>query len=163
MTDFQIAKPGDFNPPETVQLPSQEGTDQAVLLKRPDLISLVAAGEGDIPDVLTGLIMQTIERQGQRTEFTPTRENLPQIMQAVNVLCKATFVQPKVWDADSDETHLSVQDIPFADKMFVFGWALGGEYKPAKSFRPEPNGSVDAVPSDNGLPSKAKRRAAAHA
>lgn len=159
---YTIASAEDFAvTPEEVQLPSQRGTDKAVLLKRPDLIALVT-GKGDIPDVLTGLIMQSVEGGGGQREFAITRESLPEIMSAMNAVCKATFFEPQVWDNDEPgEGCMPLAWLTFDDKAFVFAWALGGEYEGAKSFRDEPGAGVDTVPASNGTAPESKRKAKA--
>lgn len=154
---LQIASPFDFEiKPEEVQLPSQRGTDKAVLLRRPDLVALIG-GDGEIPDVLTGLVMAGIK--GERQEFDLTPESVPQIMKSLDIIAIATFVAPKLWHGDevSDDGRMPVGWLKFEDKGFVFAWALGAEYQPAASFRPEQNGHVGSVQSRHGVPRKAER------
>lgn len=155
---LQIASPLDFEvKPEEVQLPSQKDTDKGVLLRRPDLIALIS-GEGDVPDVLTGLVMASLK--GKREETELTAETLPQMLKSLDVIAVATFVEPKLWMGDevSADDRMPVKWLSFEDKGFIFAWALGAEFKPAESFRPEQNGHVAIVQSNNRVRANTKRR-----
>lgn len=147
-----IASPMDFEvQPEEFKLPS----GKTVLVRRPDLVSLIS-GEGDIPDVLTGLILAGLG--GQRKEFELTRESVPEIMKSLNVITIAALVQPKAWDRDEpDEAHVPVAWIAFEDKAALFAWALGADYEQVRSFRDQKEPGVAVVSGSNGVPPKAKR------
>jgi hypothetical protein len=157
---YTIASPSDFGQAEEVQLPSQAGTDKAVLLRRPDVIDLIAS-DGNVPDLLSDLVMRGVNG-GEQVELGITKENLPDIGKTLDIVAKACFVQPKLWDnAEADGEHIPVKWLTFQDKSFVFAWALGGEYQSAKSFRDEPDAGMDAVPSSNGAAHKSKSKAGA--
>jgi len=148
---LRIATAEDFAPTEeTVQLPSQQGTDAGVLLRRPDVVNIVAS-DGNVPDLLTAQVVDMIEGK-QPNGKNPlaqgdAQENVRQVMQLVNIVCTAAFVDPPVHNDGSDEKdaqgRIPVQWLDFNDRTFVFEWALGGNFDKLQSFRPE---SDDAVP-----------------
>lgn len=138
---------------EEVKLPS----GKSAMLKRPDLVELIS-GEGDIPDVLTTLILSMISGN-ERQELKITQESLPQIFRSLNVIAKACFVEPKLWDQDHAEgEYIPLSWLTFNDKGFVFAWALGAQYEPAATFPAQQNGNVEPVPVVPGGGRAAKRR-----
>jgi len=162
--ELRIAGLDSFRPTaERVQLPSQAGTDEAVLLRRPDLVSLMANGDGDVPDVLSNLILgmlQTTEgRQGKAQRVEITAENLPDVMRSLNVIALATFAEPRLTPASEPEGDaVPVHWLSFADKAWVFSWALGGEQAvAAQRFPDAADGRAGAVPAVQGIPPNAKR------
>jgi hypothetical protein len=145
-----IATPEAFQPAtETVQLPSQEGTKQAVLLRKPDLVALMS-GEGEMPDVLSELVSDEISgrKNGAKTrELQLTPEVVKRLMPLFDAVAIATFAQPRLWrEAESDGEHMPVAWLSFEDKAFVFAWALGAEYVPLSKFREETGADVESVP-----------------
>lgn len=137
---------------EEVTLPS----GKVVKLKRPDLVSMIS-GEGDVPDVLSNMILSMVNGSGGSKEIDINPETLPQIMSSLNVIAKACFVEPLLWDnPQRDETHIPVSWVTFGDKGFVMAWALGGQYEPVKTFPPAANGNMATVPTSNKLSRKAK-------
>lgn len=138
---------------EDVTLPS----GKVVQLKRPDMVELIN-GDGDVPDLLSSLILDlTQNNMGKRQEVTVTKDNLPQIMASMNVICKACFVVPQLWDNNTaDETHIPIKWVAFNDKAFVMAWALGGQYEAARAFPQESNGHLETVPGGDAVPTKAK-------
>ncbi len=132
---------------EIVKLPS----GRVVELKRPDLVDLVS-GKGDVPDVLADVVLGQMQSAG-RKEFEINRETLPQIMQSLNVIARAVFVFPKLGD---EAGCIPLSAIPFNDKAWVFAWALGAQYEPARSFPVEQNGNLAAVPAGEPVPSEAE-------
>jgi len=128
---------------EEITLPS----GKVALLKRPDLVAMIS-GDGEVPDLLSNLILDmTQNNMGQRQELTIDKETLPQIMKSMDVIAIACFVTPKLWTKDAAEgEYIPVAWVPFNDKATVMAWALGGQYQPAKTFPPEPNGHLATVP-----------------
>src|ERR1041385_1524404 len=84
----------DWETLEEVMLPS----GKVIKARRPDLVDILA-GDGDIPDVLTEIIMETING-GEKKELILNKETLPQLLRSLNVITKACFVEPKIWDGD---------------------------------------------------------------
>lgn len=161
MTDapqLRIATPSSFAPKtEQVQLPSQKGTEECVLLRRPDIIALVS-GEGDVPDILTNLMLSSINAS-QPSEMAIDADNLPQVFESMDHICKVCFVQPKLGDKDTEDAeYMPVSWLSFTDRTFVFEWALGAQYEAASSFRPESDADVDVVQQVPDVPAGTKRR-----
>lgn len=138
---------------QAVQLPSQIGTDKAVLLKRPDLISLIAHGEGDVPDVLSGIVVNALGQKPGTRPVAPkiNADNLTGYLEMIDQVVCAAFVQPQL-SLYPKNGAVAVGDLTLADRMFVFGWALGGEGAAAERF-PEGGqaGNLPPAPDSDGL------------
>lgn len=161
---LQVASLDAFRPADVlVQLPSQQGSNEAVRLRRPDLVGLMAAGDGDVPDILTNMVAEMLNSNGKAKQQSAqiTAENLPQVMQSVDVVAIAAFVEPKLTRAtEPHDGCVPVTWLSFADKVFVFGWALGGEQAAgAQRFPAQPAGGAGAVPKKQGVSPAAKRGA----
>jgi len=148
--EFVIASAEDFAPKiEVVQLPSQIGTDKAVKLRKPDLIGLIGKN-GSVPDLLSQYVTQEIsgkKRKKSGGEIEITGENFPQLMEMMDMICIAAFIEPKLAAIEEpDGRHIPAAWIDFNDKSFVFSWALGTEYVPAERFRGQPGGDVGTLP-----------------
>lgn len=149
---FTIASPDDFDHSEIVQLPSQAGTDKAVRLQQPDLVQLFS--EGDAPDLLSNIALGHLNGGGVEAGVQITKDNLPDLLQTLNLICRASFVEPKI---GNDKGQLPLERIPFNDRMFVFQWALGAEYQPTKNFPEQTGENLEAVQSSNGVSSEAEQ------
>ena len=140
-----------FNPAVEVELPSMRGTGNVVLLRKPDLYSLLD-GKGEANDPLTNMLMGSLAgRVEGDTHFTP--QELLAMIGMLDRICVATFVSPKVTlDADGGDNHLPARYITLADKQFVMQWAMGAEvYDKTKSFRQKSPSDVEAVPEGDGI------------
>lgn len=132
---------------EEVTLPS----GKVVRLRRPDLVDLLM-GNGDIPDVLTNMIVDSINGGG-RKEFEINKETLPQLIESINVIAKAVFVEPKLWNeiyADEAQGIIPIGWVSFADKTHVFAWAMGAQFQPAETFPAQQNGHLPVVSAKPG-------------
>jgi hypothetical protein len=140
-----------FNPAVEVELPSMRGTGNVVLLRKPDLYSLLD-GNGETSDPLTNMLMGSLAGKVEGTvSFNP--QELLAMIGMLDRICVATFVSPKVTlDADGGETHLPARYITLADKQFVMGWAMGADvYNKTKSFRQQPPSDVEIVSEGEGI------------
>lgn len=135
---------------EDVTLPS----GKSVKAKRPDLVAMIS-DDGDVPDLLSNLIVSLLTGSGGKTTFdlaTMTPDQLKEMVKSANVIAKACFVEPQLWDnAQRDETHIPLAWVSLNDKAFIMGWALGGQYQPAKTFPAQPNGHVESIPAGKQL------------
>lgn len=139
---------------EELTLPSKK----VIKARRPDLVAMIAEGEGDTPDLLSNMVMQMISNPGSRSEVAITPETLPQIMSSLNVIAIAAFVEPRLWDKDeADDEHIPVGWVSFADKAFVMAWALGGQYEPAKTFPEKSNGHMATIQAGSPISGASKR------
>lgn len=139
---------------EEVQLPS----GNRAVLKRTDPVEFMTSG-GDIPDVLTQIIIDSIQQQGRR-EFEITKDNLPELLESLNVITCAVFHEPKVVRDDElqgepTEAVRPLSWISFQDKAFVFAWALGAQFDPAAKFPAQQAQRMATVP--NGAGAKKQR------
>lgn len=158
---YQIASLQDFAvQPETVQLPSQKGTDKAVLLKKPDMVSLIMGEYGEIPDLLTGMLMAGA--QGAKVEVSLNdKDKLPQIAQMLNAVAIATFIEPRVCSGkEPQDDALPVSWLPFDDRVFVMNWAMGTELPAMQKFREEQSGGVGTVSEGGDVPPVTESNAA---
>ncbi len=163
---LRIASADDFlSENEVVQLPSQAGSDAGVLLRRPDIVSMMAAGDGDVPDILSSMVVRMLNEKpgaaGPAQELKITAENLPQVMQSINTIAVAAFVDPPLTlAAEPHDGRIPVSRIKFEDKVFVFGWAIGGEQTAgAQRFPAKARGRAGAVPAKQGVRATPKRGA----
>jgi hypothetical protein len=117
----------------TKDLPSGLTTD----LRRVSLLDLI--GQGKIPNTLFGMISNLDKGE---VEITP--ELIAEITPMLNVLVKATMVNPPVADA-SDADHIGLDEMEFVDKLFIFQWA-NAAIKGVAPFLQQPAGDVAATP-----------------
>lgn len=151
---LKVAGAGRFAPKtEMVQLPSLVGTGEAVKLKRPDLVELFTGD--DIPDVLSNIVLDTIGVNGKKNkkqeDFVITKDNLPQLMKVLDIICVACFVEPRVTTDEAianmnPDEWVYVGWLDFVDKTAVMDWALGAQFAKVESFREEATGDVETVP-----------------
>ncbi len=143
-----------FNPAIEVELPSMRGTGNVVLLRKPDLYSLLD-DSGEASDPLTNMLIGSLSGKVEgNTNFTSSE--LLAMLGMLDRICVATFISPKVTlDAEGDDTHLPVRFITLEDKQFVMAWAMGADvYEKAKSFRKKPTGDVEIVSEGEIVPSE---------
>lgn len=139
--------------PEEVTLPS----GKIAKLKRPDLVDLIA-GDGEIPDLLSNLVISMTSGAGKTTELSMDkldRQQLKELLKSLNVIAIACFVEPKLCEGDTPlGDAIPVAWVKFEDKAHVMAWALGGRYEAAKSFPAQQNGHVAAIPPSKRIRSK---------
>jgi hypothetical protein len=118
---------------EDVVLPS----GLAVKVKRVGLKELAA--QGRIPETLLGIIQQAMDGSGEEggPKIKIQLKDLGAIGEAYDLVAKACLVYPKVANQADDE-HLSVDEIPFEDKEFIFERSN----QEAVSLAPFPSGSA---------------------
>lgn len=143
---LQIATIEDFDNTEVVQLPSQEGTNKAVRLQKPDLVQLFADGEA--PDLLSSIALNNLGNGTNKPNVSIDKDNLPDLMKTLDFVCRLCFLEPQL---GNNEGELPLHKIQFNDKMFVFMWALGAEYQPARQFPDETRENMDDLQPVNGV------------
>jgi hypothetical protein len=102
-------------------------------LKRVTLMDLV--GRGKIPDTLSSLVVETIQKERLPTEEL-SMEEMAETVQVINLVCMACFVEPQVTEEPTEES-LGIYDIPWEIRTEVFSWANGAAEK-LRPFRKEP-------------------------
>lgn len=151
----------DWRQHEDVELPS----GKTATLRKPDVLSLITGG-GDVPDVLTRIVMQGVKGKTFDSKDL-TAGDLPGLADTLNTVARACFVSPRaVPDAealaleqsDPDGDWVAVSDIDYMDKLFVFNWAMGGQGEAARRFpggqRRAGKGVADVQPGED-LPADA--------
>lgn len=144
-----------FAAPERVQLPSQKGTNQCVLLMGLNLISIGADPEA--PDFLANVVISGM--QGKAEKFTldvkkMSKADLQGLLATLNYVCEQCFHTPRVTQTGENGT-VPVRQVGFVDAMFVFQWALGRNGLAAATFPEQPAGGVAAVPDGQDVQPKA--------
>lgn len=132
---------------QVVQLPSQTGTDDAVRLQKAPVLAMMNEN-GDIADLLTRVALD----EGAPQTAQDGINMLPDVQQLnafLNTVALACFVEPQLQATqDPDEGFASVHWLSFGDKMFVFQWALGGQFNKLVTFPGEQNGGAQSVSPD---------------
>ena len=131
---------------EDVVLPS----GLAVRVKRVGLKELAA--QGRIPETLLGIIQQAMDGSGEEgsPKIKIQLKDLGAIGEVYNLVAAACIVEPKLADQADDE-HLSVDELPFEDKEFIFERSN----QEAASLAPFPSGGAagdGASPDGQDLP-----------
>lgn len=77
---------------------------------------------GRIPDVLAPLVNEMISGQDYEIKMPPMEEleKKKEWVEFLNELCTYAFVSPKVVAAPQAEDEISVDDLSYVDKYFVF-------------------------------------------
>lgn len=133
---------------QLVELPS----GKVARLTRPHMLALAKTGQ--IPDPLSAQVMEMFSGKKSPAE---TKDSIsPEDMLAlINITCKIAFVEPKIAD-DPGPDELSIDDIDFEDRTFVFWWSQGGAADLA-SFRKEQERIMEVALGGKQVPPKAER------
>ncbi len=97
---------------ERYELPS----GLVVQVRRVSLLDL--AERGQIPAPLVGMVNKLLSP----TSEALTVKNAPEFAEAINLVVKASVVDPPVADVPDDE-HLGVTELPIGDRLALFNWA----------------------------------------
>ncbi len=115
----------------------------------------VMISSGKLPDMLTPIAVKTLWTEMGGEEISNAVEMATQMADLFHIVCKASFIEPKIVDDPQEEDEIAIDDISFTDKGFVFNLAI----QPAevlRKFRDEQIGSLAALSSDTGDKPKAK-------
>jgi hypothetical protein len=118
-----------------------------VQVRKVKLIDLALSGK--IPETLTKDMLKLAEGP---VEVEPSE--LPRLMQVFDAVVRAMLVEPGIVEtaAECDETHITVDELDYEDKVMMFQWANGG----AEALRPfRADGGGDDLPA--GADGKAVR------
>ena len=116
-----------------------------------------ACGKHDPPgDVATGHRAPHWHAHGGAA---PTLDlaTFPDYAALVNVVAAAALVEPAVAEV-ADETHITLDELPFEDRLFIFNWAQGGAAALA-TFPGNPGPSPSLAPDSDHLRTPPKRPA----
>ena len=137
-----------YNAAVDVELPSMLGTGDTLLLRKPDLYSLIDPS-GAVSDPLTNMLMASFAGKIEVEALTP--HDFAQSLAMLDRIAVATFVEPKLTLSETgDDDHIPVRFVLLADKTFVMNWAMGAIGQ-VKSFRPQSGGDVVTVPAGEDL------------
>jgi hypothetical protein len=81
---------------------------------------------GDVPDILTPLVVQMLYRGTNGSELTQlvsAQESLSQAKATItlcNAVCRAAFVEPRIVDDPQADDEISINDVAIIDRYFVF-------------------------------------------
>ncbi len=149
-----VANASQYNPTHEVKLPSQEGTDLTVMLRRPDIFTLIDPS-GEVTDPLTNMLIGSLKGKSSKAgnDFSAkefSAQDLVKMQPMLNRIAVACCVAPKFTLADEgDDEHIPVRFMSLADKIFIMRFAMGGAtYERIANFRAESGGDVEAVPTE---------------
>lgn len=108
-----------------------------VTCRRVALLDLAANGQ--IPTPLLGMVEQFANSSTGTVKINV--HELPQITELVNLVVQTVVVAPAI-AAEPSETHLGINELSFAERMVIFGWANG----PATQLAPFPGESAGSLP-----------------
>lgn len=109
-----------------------------VRARKAELLDLVT--QGAIPTPLLGMVD---EMTGQGGQTVPVTE-LSKYVELIDVVVQAIIVDPPL-AAVADEEHLSIKEVPFTDRLFLFNQASGGAAS-LVPFSAQPATGADAAP-----------------
>ncbi|MEL7232869.1 MAG: hypothetical protein AAGK74_00155 [Chloroflexota bacterium] len=149
-----------FRPPEAeVTLPSMAGTENRVLLRKPNVVDILAE-RIELLGVFETAVDTLRETEGAAPEETDTGalsdQNRDQIRlyrdltPLLNAVVMASMVEPKpTEDAEPGAGEFYIGWMDAQDKTHIFQWAMGDEFENAARFRREVQGD-DADGSSDG-------------
>lgn len=140
--------------------PLEVPSGNVALVRRIPLPTLYKAGK--IPNSLMPIVHDAIKK-GEGSEKVENWSDeqlmdLIQLMDIVLVECvidPAVFLEPKEGE-DRDPNKLYVDEVDFADKAFVYQYAIGG-VDDLESFREEQESNVDTISNGKDLEDKTEQ------
>ena len=142
---LEVSSGREWRQPREEGTPVQLPSGHVVALRPPDLSAMVAHGR--VPDFLTGYAVDAFH-SGIKTPgadgkpFTP--EELTNLVHLLDLLCRESFVNPRVVDEPTADDEISLDDLDFLDKLAVLKWLLGPVDDLVK-FREEQAGSLESL------------------
>jgi len=108
--------------------------------------------KGTIPDSLSGIIQQMM---GGEKKIADDLETFQALAELLGTVCRLAFVYPKIVDAPTEDDEISLDDVDYDDKFWVFNWTQK-EIKLMQPFREKRAGDVETVPGGDGVQSEAE-------
>jgi ribosomal protein S8E len=133
-TDLQLSSAADFAP-ETYKLKLPTG--RVVEVKEVDLIGLITAGNGDVPDFISGQVLAGLNGRHGAKAITIDKNNVGEMFSFINTIVKASVVSHKVVDKNADRAigEINLGDLTTEDKLAIFNAVMPLEAAAASSFR----------------------------
>jgi hypothetical protein len=132
-----------------VQLPSGN-----VVKMRPVALDVMITN-GDIPDLLTPVAAKTLWKEMDANDIGDAVELATGVAELFGIVCKASFVDPCIVDNPQVDNEISLDDIDFYDKAFVFQMATRGVSELKKFCERQARG-MESVQPDEDSKHKAK-------
>lgn len=136
MSELKVSR-ADAWQPQTALLRVPSG--RVVEVKEVDLVGLVVASDGDVPDFITGQILSALDgKPRKQPSLEINKDNLPEMFGFINTVVMAGMVKPVVKKANAkySEGEINLGDIPTDDKLAIFNAVMpSSEVGAAKSFR----------------------------
>lgn len=138
----------------TLALPS----GLVVEVKRASLIDLAA--RGSIPATLHGHVSALIAAQTSGG-VSPALDvaSFPTHAAMIDIIATAALVSPAVAEV-ADETHITIDELPFEDRVAIFNWAQGGATALVPFSGEPPRAGEGAAPAGDHLRAASKRHLA---
>lgn len=107
---------------------------------------------GRIPDFLAPIISQILAGKAWQMDVpeTPTPEKQKEWLDWLDELVRYTFVSPKVVDNPQADDEISIEEVSYSDKLFLYSW-FGRPAQVLRRFRDaqtKPLAIVDAPKND---------------
>ena len=99
---------------------------------------------GNLPDLLSPIAAKTLWTEVDTDQIADMAETAIGMAELVNIVCQASFVEPRIVDEATADDEITLEDIDFLDKTSVFQLAT----QPAevlRRFRQQQEGNVDPV------------------
>lgn len=108
-----------------------EGTDEMFVVR----VAMLAGTKFEAGTIRFGGINNATVQSESAAKWKPKLEDLPQMGEFINLICRTASVSPKlVKEVTDPETELLVTRLSQADRMFIFNWAMPSEVHPAATF-----------------------------
>lgn len=153
MTDEQeqrVTSGSDWRKPREEGFIKTLPSGKSARLRPVDMGVLLASGE--VPNLLTplavGRIMGEEELEEPVDENEALREHTTEMVELMNLVCKASFLEPRIVEEPTEDNEISIEDLEFSDRSFVWSLATQGA-EMLRKFRLGEVPGVDDV-SDSG-------------
>jgi len=119
--------------PLALLLPSK----RVVLVQDVDLVALITANKGDVPDFISGQVLSMFTGTKHAANTGVKADNVGEMFEFVGTIVKAAVVQPRIVETpDYDAGQIGIDDLSTDDKLHIFGVAMpAGDAAVASSFR----------------------------
>ena len=108
-----------------------EGTDEMFTVR----VAMLAGTKFEAGVIRFGGINNATVQSESAAKWRPKLEDLPQMGEFINLICRTASVSPKlVKEVVDPENELLVTRLSQADRMFIFNWAMPSEVHPAATF-----------------------------
>ena len=105
---------------------------------------------GKIMDSLTPIIADIMEGKKDVEAMLPDKiADLQQYINILNSVCRCAFVEPQIVDPPVSDSQISINDVLFEDKEFVYH-LLGIATRDLERFRRQQESTLDGVVSPEG-------------